>query len=365
VSSGTPQAPRTRASRLDRRRREHRRRSIELLVTIVVVVLGVAYATTQIDDQAGAGDDGSGPGPSGQKTPALLAFSVTGAPKPLLAVVGTAASPPAAMGVPQGLTLEVPGAGELSTRGVAALPGPGVQVALSNVVGAWTEHYAVTDLAHLATLVDRNGGLGVQLPDPVTLDTAVLGPGPVRLTGIQVAALLGAPDQNTFTRWEIVLGGLLASPPKLEVGDLTETDDLAGVQATLNGARGGQLETLPIQVAAASIRVPKYSALDQLMAARFGVTRTPVPVIVQNGAGPAGLGEDVGRLIIGKGFRVTLSQNAVSFDQQVTQIVALGEDHLRDARRIRAALGIGRIAVSQVASGVGDVQIEIGKDFTA
>jgi hypothetical protein len=360
-----PQAPRTRASRLRRREREHRRRSVELLVTIVVVTLGVAYATTLINDDVSAGRSGASPGPAGQTTPALLAFSVTGAPKPLLAVVGTAGSPPAAMAVPQGLTLEVPGAGELSTRGVAALPGPGVQIALSNVVGAWNEHYAVTDLAHLAALLDRNGGLRVQLPDPVTLDSVVLGPGQVRLTGIQVAALLGAKDQNTFTRWEIVLGGLLASPPKLEAGDLTETDNLAGVQVALNGAKGGQLETLPIRVAAATIRIPKYPALDRLMASRFGVTRTPVPVIVQNGAGPAGLGEDVGRLIIWKGFRVTLSQNAVSFDQKVTQIVALGQAHLHDAWRIRSALGIGRIAVSQVASGVGDVQIEIGKDFTA
>jgi hypothetical protein len=49
----------------------------------------------------------------------------------------------------------------------------------------------------------------------------------------------------------------------------------------------------------------------------------------------------------------------------VTQIVALGEDNLRDARRVRKALGVGRIAVSQVASGIGDVQIIVGKDFTA
>ena len=49
----------------------------------------------------------------------------------------------------------------------------------------------------------------------------------------------------------------------------------------------------------------------------------------------------------------------------MTQIVALGEEHLGDARRLRAALGVGRIAVSQVASGIGDVQIIVGKDFTA
>lgn len=360
-----PPPPRTRASRLRRREREHRRRSVELLITGIVVALGLAYATTQIDGPASAGDAGGSPSPSAGPTPALLAFSVTGAPKPLLAVVGTAGSPPAAMGVPQGLTLEVPGAGDLTTRRVAALPGAGVQVALSNVVGAWAAHYAVTDLAHLATLVDRNDGLRLELPEAVTLDEEVMGPGGVRMTGLQVATFLGAENQNTFTRWEVVLAGLLASPPKLEADDLTETDDVAGVQATLDGAEGGRIETLPIQVAAATVRVPKYPALDELMTERFGVKRIPVSVIVQNAVGTAGVGEAVGRLIIARGFRITLSQNAVTFDKDVTQIVALGEEHLRDARRVRAALGVGHIAVSQVASGIGDVQIIVGKDFTA
>ncbi len=215
----------------------------------------------------------------------MLVFGVTGAPKPLLAVIGTAGSPPAAMGFPQGLTLEVPGAGELSTRQVAALPGPGQQVALSNVVGAWAEHYAITDLDHLVPLVDRNDGLRVQLPDPVTIGDEVLGPGAVTMTGAQVAEFLGAEGQNTYTRWEIVLTAFLATPPTIEASDLTETDDLAGVQATFDGAEGGRLETLPVKVAAATIRVPDYEQVDTLMADRFGVKRTPVPVIVQNAAG--------------------------------------------------------------------------------
>ena len=365
MSFDMPRAPRTRPSRLRRREREHRRRSVELMVTVIVVALGVAFATTQIDGPATAGEGGTSPSPSAGRIPALLAFSVDGAPKPLLAVIGTAGSPPAAMGVPQGVTLEVPGAGDLTTRQVAALPGAGVQVALSNVIGAWAPHYAVTDLAHLATVVDRNGGLRVEMPEAVALDGAVLGPGGVRMSGVQVAAFLGAENQNTFTRWEVVLAGLLASPPKLEAGDLIETDDVAGVQAALDGAKDGRVETLPVQVAAATVRVPKYSALDNLMAERFGVKRTPVPVIVQNAVGTAGVGEAVGRLIIGRGFRITLSQNAVTFHKDVTQIVALGQEHLRDARRVRAALGVGRIAVSQVASGIGDVQIIVGKDFTA
>jgi hypothetical protein len=360
-----PRAPRTRVSRLRRLEREHRRRSVELMVTVIVILLGVAYATTQIDGPASADEGDGSPSPSERPTPALLALSVTGAPKPLLAVVGTVGSPPAAMGVPQGLTMEVPGAGDLTTRRVAALPGEGVQVALSNVVGAWAAHYAVTDLAHLATLIDRNGGLPMELPETVTLDGDVLGPGSVRMTGGQVAAFLGAEHQNTFTRWEVLLAGLLASPPKLEADDLTETDDVAGVQATLDGAKDGRIETLPVQVAAATVRVPKYSALDELMAERFGVKRTPVPVIVQNAVGTAGVGEAVGRLIIGRGFRITLSQNAVTFDEDVTQIVALGAENLADARRLRAALGVGHIAVSQVASGIGEVQVIVGKDFRA
>jgi len=359
-----PQLPSERVSRLRRRERQRKRRTLELFVTIAVVTLGVAYAIGQTGGGANAGGPSSTPAAGGHRTPALLVVQVTGAPKPLLAVVGTRGSPPAAMGIPQGLTMEIPGAGELTTRRVAALQGPSLQVALSNVAGAWAAHYAITDLTHLAAMIDRAGGLRIQLPDAVTVGTTTFGPGHVKMTGQQVADYLGADNVNTFTRWEIVLTGLLASPPHLVREDLTDTDDLAGVQETLDAAKGAQMETLPVVVAASTLRVPDYSALDRLMAKRFG-TRTPSPVIVQNGVGTAAIGEQVGRLIIPRGFRVMLSQNAVSFDQLVTQIQALGVDHLAEARRIRAALGVGRIRVSQVASGIGYVQIVVGKDFTA
>ena len=362
--SQLPQLPNERVSRLRRRERQRKRRTVELFVTIAVVVLGVAYAVSQTRGGASAGAPSATPSAAGHRTPALLVVQVTGAPKPLMAVVGTRGTPPAAMGIPQGLTMEIPGAGELTTRRVAALPGPSLQVALSNVVGAWAPHYAITDLTHLAAMVDRAGGLRLQLPDAVTVDGASFGPGHVKMTGQQVADFLGAPDANTFTRWEVVLAGLLASPPHLVREDLTGTDDLAGVQESLTAADGAQIETLPVVVAASTLRVPDYPQLDKLMARRFR-TRTPDPVIVQNGVGTAALGERVGRLIIPRGFRVMLSQNAVSFDQLVTQIEALGEDHLAQARRIRAALGVGRIRVSQVASGIGYVQIVVGKDFTA
>jgi hypothetical protein len=122
---------------------------------------------------------------------------------------------------------------------------------------------------------------------------------------------------------------------------------------------------MPIVIAAARVRVPAYEALDALMAERFGVKRTPTPVIVQNGAGTPGLGESVGRLLIPRGFRITLSQNAVSFDHDTTQIIAILRSSVEAARRAQAALGVGEVTVSKVPSGIGDVMIVVGKDFTA
>jgi hypothetical protein len=129
------------------------------------------------------------------------------------------------MGVPQGLTLEVPGAGPLTTRQVASLPGDGLQVALSNVVGAWAAHYAVTDLDHLAIVVDREDGLPLELPEEVTRWERTSSARRRADDGRAGGRYLGEDNQNTFTRWEVVLAGLLAAP-QLEPDDLTETDDV-------------------------------------------------------------------------------------------------------------------------------------------
>jgi hypothetical protein len=125
------------------------------------------------------------------------------------------------------------------------------------------------------------------------------------------------------------------------------------------------LTTMPIKIAAARVRVPDYDELDALMSERFGVKRVPIPVIVQNGAGTPGLGELAARRLIPRGFRVTLSQNAASFDHETTSVIAVERKHVDEARRALAALGVGEIGVTGVPSGIGDVIIVIGKDFTA
>ena len=89
-----------------------------------------------------------------------------------------------------------------------------------------------------------------------------------------------------------------------------------------------------------------------------------MPVIVQNGSGAPGLGQDVAAVLLPLGFRVVLSQNADLFGYERTRVVANSDGAIADARRIKRALGVGRVRVSQVPSGIGDITIIVGEDFT-
>jgi hypothetical protein len=110
--------------------------------------------------------------------------------------------------------------------------------------------------------------------------------------------------------------------------------------------------------------VPLQPELDDLVGSLFG-TASPIPALVQNGSGTPGIGEDVATLIIPEGFRIVLSTNAAAFDHELTAVVALGDEHRRDARRVHGVLGVGVIHVTQVPSGLADVTIVVGKDFAA
>jgi hypothetical protein len=365
IPEAEPPGPPVAAGRTRRRadaRRRRRRAGLAALGIAALILAGTLVVRNSSGGPAGSGDVGAA-GSAGRAD--FLILSVTGAPKPMLAVIGGGGPEPSAMAVPIGLSLEAPGRGELTTRRVAALPGASLQVAVANTLGTWVDHYATTDLGRLGAIVDRAGGLPVHLTDAVVVGREVLGPGDVVLNGTQLQVFLALPGVNSFTRWEIVLTALLGRPPELRDGDLVETDDLAGAQAVLNRAEAAELATMPINIAAARVRVPDYEELDVLMAERFGVKRSPTRAIVQNGVGTPGLGESVGRLLIPRGFRIMLSQNAATFDHATTEIIAILRENVGAARRARSALGVGDIAVTRVPSGIGDVMIVVGKDFAA
>ncbi len=365
MSSGPPPGGPVRGSRAARRTRHRRAIALEIVAGIAVV----AVAGWFLFGRGGAdgGSAGTTPSPQGPAGPSrLLALSVSGAALPHLAVIGTATEgrSGSALPIPMEMVTIVPGQGEAQTAAVAQLSGASIQVALSNAVGAWTEGYAVITLRQLAVIVDRGAGLKVELPLPVTTAAGVLGPGSTTLTGAQVRALLALDTPDAPTYWAHVLQGLLASPPSLRTGDLAASNGLDVVQQLLEGARGGAVLGFPTKVVAGTVTVAAQPDLDQLVTEAFG-TEAPIPAIVQNGNGAPGVGEEVGRRIIPAGFRIVLSQNAATFGLPTTDVIANGEESLEAARAARKALGVGRVGVSQVPSGIGDITIVVGKDFTA
>jgi len=365
VSLGLGDGP-VRPSRTTRADVSRRRRRMYAIVAVLVIVVIVA-AWTRLQD--GGASVGSSPtasdstGLQGRGPSKLLAFSVTGAPNALLAVVGIGGGqPPAGLVLPPGMTVIVPGQGETPTEQVQALPGDSMRISLSNAVGVWVPHYAVMNLNGFGDTIDRIGGLTVNLPDVYTVGGSVLGPGRTHMSGNQVVTFLYEKAEDTALRWSSVLEAFLKVAPAVPRSDLVETDDAAAVAAVLGAASGAEVQVAPTKVVGATAIIPAQPDFDELVGRLFG---TPIPVraFVQNGSGIPGIGEAVARDLLPQGFRIVLTGNAESFNHDTTLITAIGADHLDDANRARSALGVGAVRVSQVPSGLADVTIVVGRDF--
>jgi hypothetical protein len=292
----------------------------------------------------------------------LLAFSVTGAQNALLASVGSGGGlPSAAVVLPPSLTLVMPGAGEMSTEDLQSLPGGSMRVGVSNVDGAWNGYFAVMDMTSFAAVVDRLSGLNADLQDVYTSGSAVFGPGPTHLTGDDVATLLRARADDTAARWADVLTAFLAAQPNLQASDFTETDD-AQASAEILSAGAASVEIVPTQIVGGTAMIAAQPDTDQQMTRLFG-TPTPARAEIRNGNGQPGVGESVGADLIPASFRVVLSENADTFDYQTTQVIADGTDNEQIAEQAKDALGVGKVVVSQVASGLADVTVIVGADY--
>ena len=364
----TDRAPegRLRADRAARsgRARQRRLRIAEIVTVVVVGGLGLWYASTQVGDVS-AGTGGHNLHGGASSSAQLVAISVTGASAPLVAVVGSGVGvEPAGFVLPPSLRATVPGQGEASVDQIAQLPADSMRVAVSNVIGGWTVHYAVLDLDGLGALVDRAGGITVNLADPVPVGGVVIGPGDTHLDGATaIDYLFTARSGQAADRFRAVLQALLVAPPSIEAGDLAATDDAESVGRILAAAMGARVVYPPTTRITGGTTVPEQPAFDEAIQDAFGLP-APLRAIVQNGSGAPGIGEAVGRLLIPAGFRIVLSQNAQSFDHEHTEVVADGADQEAAARAAREALGIGRVIVSQVPSGVGEITVVVGKDFS-
>ena len=360
MSSGNGE--RVEGTRAARRQRTRRRRTAEVAVAAALAAGGIWYAATQ------ASDVGEGPGSAGATGAGggsqLVALTVTGAPAPIVAVVG-AGTDPAFVVLPPDLQLVVPGQGDATVGDVAALPADSSRVAVSNLMGGWIAHYAELDLGAFGGLVDRAGGITVRLPDAVAVGADVLGPGETTMDGATaIDFLFTSPPGRVAGRFAQVLSALLEAPPAVREGDLSASDDVAAVGRTLQRALGATVAFAPTRRVEGRLTVPAHPEFDEWVQERFGVP-PPLRVIVENGSGAPGVGEAIAAKLLPGGFRVVLSRNAPSFDHARTDVIAEGPEFVDAARKARRLLGLGTVVMSQVPSGVGDVTIVVGKDFEA
>jgi hypothetical protein len=355
-------------SRAARSRQVERRWRVQAIVAVILIALLIGIALIA----SGGGEPSASATPSATTAPSvatgpsqLLAFAVTGSPNALLATIGTGGGrESAAVVLPPDMTVVMPGAGEMSSEQLRDLDGPSMQIGVSNVDGAWNDHYAIMDLDRLGALVDRMGGLNADLGDLYPSGDEVFGPGEVHLTGEQVIALLRESADDTAARWADVLRALLAGQPNLSPTDLSDADDAAAA-ADILGAGPARIEIMPTQtLVGASTTIPAQPDLDQLMTELYD-TEAPARAEVRNGNGEPGVGSSVGALLIPAGFRVVLSDNADTFDHQTTQVIADGPENEQVAADAKEALGVGKLIVSQVPSGVADVTVIVGHDFHA
>jgi LytR cell envelope-related transcriptional attenuator len=252
----------------------------------------------------------------------------------------------AAITIPPSAMLTIPGQGQATVAEAAALPGPPAAAAISNLLGVWIPHYAITDGTTLAARIDREGGLSLFEQ---------------RLSGRGVLSALEEPGR--LTTWREVLRALLWGADPWRASDFTDADDPALAGRLMTAVGRVAVTPLPTsRVPGGLLQIDDATSTPVLRA--FGrATASPVPVVVLNGSGVPGVGEAAAARLIPAGFRVVDSGNASSFGHPRTLVVANTVEDRPLAERAQAALGVGSVSVAGVPSGLSAVTIVLGKDY--
>lgn len=305
----------------------------------------------------------------------------------------------AALMVPSRLLVDVAGQGRVlladSLDTGPDAPGQAVADLLDlRVDGSW-----VLTLDGLVTLVDGVGGVDVDVDVPVETPEGRLAVGPAQtLDGVSAATFAGWLGQDEaeaarLARVDQVLGQVLRSLPEgvEELGSVLSGlgDDSRSSfdEATLTGrlgavasdaradgygatvlptteiATGGTVAYGLDDAAVATVLTERFAGARS--AARADATR----VLVQNGDGTPGLGEQARDRLVEAGFRYLGGGNASQLGRTTT-VVAVQEDTpaaREEGLAVAEALGLGPdvLAVGLEAPTLADVVVVLGGDFAA
>ena len=380
-----------------------RRRWVRGLVALLVLALAAAAALVVVRVRADAGRGVVTPPAAPARQHVVALALADGAQVTGISVLASGAGASQQVLVPSRLVLDVPGAGRVPLTQALAPGRSAVGAALADALDLRVDATWVLDTTALAALVDRVGGVVVDVDVDVTAGqdagaAVLLAAGAhQRLSGPQAAAyaqwIVGSePEASRLARQdavvEAVLGALpaaaaqrrsvIAALPGAPVGP-----ELAAVVLTTGGLRAeagqGRLAStlLPVNDIDAGGESTSYG-LDEGASAAMVRTRLAgaalsVPVggrtrvLVQNGVGTPGLGDAARSRLVAAGLRYVGGGNVQGFG--VTQSLVLLPDgssasRARGAAVVRA-LGLtdAALRVSDTSPTIADLVVVLGRDF--
>ncbi len=347
------------------------------------------------------------PEPTSQRTQRTLLLQVQAPNGDAVATALLADDPKARTGavllVPPQTLVTVPGTGSLTVgRALRSVPPEGSRAAVADALGVVVDDGWVVDQPALARLIDLLGGIAVDVDVPVQRAGAlVLQPGSQRVDGQRALYYLayraeGEQEQARLARVQDVLDGLLQALPdtapdtvpvlaglgRRSIASLP-LDELAQLLVGLEDADESsslQYDTLPVIPVDTGVETPlgpvlridvaaTRAVVDRLLADSVppGSRDSGNRVLVLNGVGTPGLGEQVRARLVPRGFVFVGSRNASRFGYARTQVLVPEATSEAQAlgNRVAQALGLGPEAVrstDQLGS-VADVVVLVGADF--
>lgn len=398
-------------ARSDRRRKRNLRRRVIGGATIgVPLLLILIVLLTQI----GGGEDPAsaprslGNAAEGAQVTYLLVGTRTGdvsgqADWLSLMAIDRSGLNPITMFIPTSTLTEIPGYGYDSIGKAMALGRvPLQEIAVENMLGMQIDHTLLLPDSTLSRLVDRAGGVDVEVknrllaPRGDNLLVPVFEPGRQHMDGRTAVKFLQYLGQNEdelarFTRaqqvwealytrfagsdasklgeiWSAFGGSLITDAPPADVGAFFAA--FAGA-----GAEARSYVPLPVEAVGSggsedAFRV-KQDELDARIASSFAASMPATGpgrgarVQILNGNGEPEIGLAVADLLVPAGFRIADTGNASSFGFKVTRIVVYREEDIDIAQKIRSLLKLGRIEIARTRQTIVDVTVVVGRDFAA
>ncbi len=314
---------------------------------VLLLALAVGTVLPQLvgDDEPGTG--GTLPGAVESQEVAAWALHAEGG-NSYIAVFASGGKPSVALAIPAEVTINIPGQ-SLGTLADAAASGDPdlVDVAIENLLGAPVDEILLAPLSSVTGVVDGLGGLRVRESSMSGSEV---------FTYLQDVPSEGPVDQ-AFLRWQDVLEGVIRAAPG-------SPDALPDPLGEFLDEEPSSFRALPVIDIGGGLLRPDQDEVASLVDEHFILSAADaIRLVVLNGVGTPGIGEEVARILVPEGFSLVSSGNANTFRLEVTQIIASSRRDLESAELARTLLGAGEVTLGNQAGGLADVTVVVGRDF--